>query len=270
MCPIAAPTVSQLQPILTTRFLVVTANPKRQRLLRHVLRSHGFQVLEGTPGDDLPASVAYDHPDLMLLDLAGLSDRPEETGDVVLALLRTLRALTSVPIVVLATEPHAPSAVATLNAGADEHLTWPIHTSELVSRIRAILRRVWSAGLRPGTRLADKTGEVIIDLTRRTVQVQGHTVILNAAEWRLLTVLGTHTGKVLTHEEILTLAFGTAYRGDVPYLRVMINRLRSKLDNHQSGTRGSVIRTHFGIGYELLVEPVPAREEASPTHAMGH
>lgn len=100
----------------------------------HALRSHAFRVLEGSVGEDLPASVAFHHPDLVLLDLAGIPARSREGPDAALALVRTASL---VPIVALATEPDAPTAAATLTAGADDYLTWPVHLGELISRIRA-------------------------------------------------------------------------------------------------------------------------------------
>jgi len=241
---------------LAARILVVTVNPKRRRLLMHVLRSHAFRVLEGSVGEDLPASVAFHHPDLVLLDLAGIPARSREGPDAALALVRALRAASVVPIVALATEPDAPTAAATLTAGADDYLTWPVHLGELISRIRAILRRVWGAWLPPGTRLVAREGTVVIDLARGVVQVEGRAVALNAVEWRVLTVLGRHVGQVLTHDEILCLAFGPAYRGDVPYLRVIVSRLRDKLRDGRHGSELAVLRTHFGIGYQLLAEAV--------------
>lgn len=236
--------------------LLVTAHHKRRRLLATVLRAHRFQVQEGPVGGSLLETVTSAPPELVVLDLpdagAGYGTGPEAG----LALLQALREQADVPVIVLATAATAPGPVAALQAGADDYLTWPVHVGELVSRMRAILRRVAWARDRRTTRLVAGGGAVIIDLDRRTVSVRGRPVELSPVEWRVLATLAANAGHVLTHDELLTRALGLTWRGDVQWLRVLISRLRRKLGGEEGVP--PVLHTRFGIGYLLVAEPSSA------------
>lgn len=251
---------------MPTRVLVVTANPKRCRALTTALRAHRFQVQEGPVGNNLLEAVASFCPDVVVLDLpdasAGYGPGPEAG----LVLLRGLHELGAVPVIVLATAPAAPGVVAALQAGADDYLTWPVHLGELVSRIRAIVRRVaWPRSSQGSQRLMAADGQVVIDLAQRTVSVRGQPVELSPVEWRVLATLAANVGRVLTHDELLTRAVGLTWRGDVQWLRVLISRLRRKL----GGMEGipPVVHTRFGVGYLLVAEPACGNGyEAAPAY----
>lgn len=249
-------------PGVPAQVLVATANRKRRRLLVTVLRAHAFLVHDDAVGGALLEAVAASRPDLVVLDLpdagAGYGPGPEAG----LALLRDLREQTAVPVIVLATAATAPDVVSALLAGADDYLTWPVHLGELVSRMRAVLRRVaWNRCAR-GRRLVAAEGQVVIDLARRAVWVRGRPVALSPMEWRVLATLAEDAGRVLPHDALLTRALGLSWRGDVPWLRVLLSRLRRKLGSAEGVP--PVVSTHWGIGYVLVADPDAAEPWPSP------
>lgn len=238
---------------MPVQVLVVAAHRKRRHLLTAVLRAHKFQVQEGPVGESLLESVASFRPDIVVLTLPDAGVGHGTGPEAGLALLRELREQAGVPVIVLATAAGAPGVVPALQSGADDYLTWPVHVGELVSRMRAILRRVARTGYGRGSRLVAGGGAVVIDLFRRTVSVRGRPVELSLVEWRVLATLAANAGRVLTHDELLTRALGLTWRGDVQWLRVLISRLRRKL----GGAEGipPVLHTRFGVGYLLIAEP---------------
>jgi two-component system KDP operon response regulator KdpE len=187
--------------------------------------------------------VAADRrPDVVLLDL-GL---PDLDG---IEVLRRLRAFSDVPVIVLTARDDQSEKVRSLDAGADDYVTKPFDTEELLARIRAALRRVPPAAtIPPVVRIAEL--ELEIDVARRLVTQDGKPVHLTRTELMLLEELMRHPGKLLTQEFLLHQVWGSGYGTESNYLRVYIAQLRKKLGD--DATRPRLIQTEPGIGYRWI------------------
>jgi two-component system, OmpR family, KDP operon response regulator KdpE len=220
--------------------LVVDDEPPIRRLLRASLTAQGYRVLEATTGRAAIASLDEDAPEVMLLDL-GL---PDADG---LEVIRRVRASGSkVPIIVLSSRGDERGKVQALDLGADDYVTKPFGMAELVARMRTALRhRVQSQGADP----VFESGDLLVDLTRRTVRVAGNEVKVSNKEWDILRLLVLNAGKVLTHRAIMKEVWGPTV--DVQYLRIYVRQLRQKLE--QDPERPEHIQTETGVGYRLRV-----------------
>jgi two-component system, OmpR family, KDP operon response regulator KdpE len=220
--------------------LVVDDEPPIRRFLRASLTAQGYRVLEATTGRAAIASLDEDAPEVMLLDL-GL---PDADG---LEVIRRVRASGSkVPIIVLSSRGDERGKVQALDLGADDYVTKPFGMAELVARMRAALRhRVQSQGADP----VFESGDLLVDLTRRTVRVAGNEVKVSNKEWDILRLLVLNAGKVLTHRAIMKEVWGPTV--DVQYLRIYVRQLRQKLE--QDPERPEHIQTETGVGYRLRV-----------------
>jgi two-component system KDP operon response regulator KdpE len=220
------------------RILVVDDEPPIRRFLRTSLVAQHYDVVEA---EDAPAALkvlATDAVDLLVLDL-GL---PGMDG---FELIRQLRAAGStVPIVVLSSRSDEQGKVRALDMGADDYVTKPFGTDELLARIRTALRhRLQQEGERP----IFTSGNLSVDLVRRVVSVRGAEVKLTPREYDLLRLLVGHAGKVLTHRLILRKVWGG--EGDIQYLRIYIRTLRQKIESDPEQPR--LILTEQGVGYRL-------------------
>jgi two-component system, OmpR family, KDP operon response regulator KdpE len=219
------------------RVLIVDDEPPIRRLLRMGLTAQGYQVLEASNGKAALELVAQ-NPDLVILDL-GL---PDVQG---LDLLRTMRARNEqVPIVVLSSRGDEAAKVAALDLGADDYVTKPFGTDELLARMRAALRHQLQVH---GERPVFRTGALAVDLVRRIVKVEDKEVKLSPKEYDLLRMLVQHAGKVLTHKFLLGELWDDLT--DAQYLRVYVRQLRQKIET--SPERPQYILTETGIGYRL-------------------
>jgi two-component system, OmpR family, KDP operon response regulator KdpE len=220
--------------------LVVDDEPPIRRFLRASLTAQGYRVLEATTGRAAIASLDEDAPEVMLLDL-GL---PDADG---LEVIRRVRASGSkVPIIVLSSRGDERGKVQALDLGADDYVTKPFGMAELVARMRTALRhRVQSQGADP----VFESGDLLVDLTRRTVRVAGDEVKVSNKEWDILRLLVLNAGKVLTHRAIMKEPWGPTV--DVQYLRIYVRQLRQKLE--QDPERPEHIQTETGVGYRLRV-----------------
>lgn len=233
--------------------LVVDDDHKILRLLRIELSAQGFQVLMAENGPDALEVVERQRPDIVLLDVI----MPGMDG---LEVLRRIRQTSGVPLILLTAKGTDSDKIAGLELGADDYIAKPFNPEELTARVRAVLRR---SQAREAPVNSDQLvcGNIVIDLTRRTVFVGGRPVVLSRTEWQLLQQLCANAGRVMLHEDLLSRTWGPEYRDDVQYLRVWISRLRQKLEEDPSEPR--YIRTVQGIGYVLdsstegqeLVEP---------------
>jgi two-component system KDP operon response regulator KdpE len=213
-----------------------------RKFVRVALESEGYRVSEAETGRKALAIAAEQPPELAILDL-GL---PDMDG---LELLGRFREWSSSPVIVLSARGQEKDKVAALDAGADDYLTKPFGAGELLARIRVALRH--AARLGPGAKTEAKftVGELSVDLAARRV-FRGETEVrLTPIEYRLLTVLVQHAGKVLTHRFLLKEVWGPGHAEEVHYLRVFMAGLRRKLEVEPSQPR--YLLTEQGVGYRL-------------------
>jgi len=219
--------------------LVIDDEPQMRRLLRVTLEANGYRVFDAATGQDGVAQAAQRRPDVVLLDL-GLPDL--EGAEV----LKRLREWSRVPVIILSVRDREDDKVAALDAGADDYVTKPFNSAELLARLRTALRHVQPQG-------ADaifRSGDLEMDLSKRVVLKNGAEVRLTPIEYSLLRVLVTHAGKVLTHRQLLTEVWGVKAVEQTHYLRVHIAHLREKIEDNPS--RPELIITEPAIGYRLL------------------
>lgn len=220
------------------RVLVVDDELAIRRFLRTVLSAHGHKVFEAANGQEAIQAAAAHKPDLILLDL-GL---PDLDG---IEVIRQLREWTETPIIVVSVRGQENEKVAALDAGADDYLTKPFGTGELLARMRVALRHSVSSRAEPIIEI----GDLKIDLARRLVTIGGAEISLTPTEYKLLSVLARHAGKVLTHRHLLREVWGPGYEDEIHLLRVHISNLRSKIE--PDPTRPYYIQTEPGVGYRL-------------------
>lgn len=224
--------------------LVVDDDHKILRLLRTTFAPE-YQVVQAERGPDALEILERQRPDLMVLDLI----MPGMDG---FEVLKRVRESSGIPVILLTAKGTDTDKIQGLELGADDYLAKPFNPEELSARARALLRRAQARETpTEGDRL--DCGDIVIDLTRRTVSVKGKTVVLSRTEWQLLQQLCSNAGRVMLHEDLLIRTWGPEYRNDVQYLRVWISRLRQKLEENPGEPR--YIRTVQGIGYILEAGP---------------
>ena len=207
-----------------------------------VLEGEGYDVIEAEDASSALRAAAADRPDLIILDL-GLPD-----GDGI-EVIQRVREWSAVPILVLSVRDQEREKVRALDAGADDYLTKPFGTAELLARMRAALRRAAGSKDEPVV----VVGDLVVDLARRRVTVSGREVHLTATEYALLKTLALNAGKVLTHGQLLRAVWGPGYEDAVHLLRVNMSNLRRKIEPDPVKPRYLV--TEPGVGYRLREEP---------------
>jgi two-component system, OmpR family, KDP operon response regulator KdpE len=218
--------------------LIVDDEPQIRRLLRVVLEGENYQVQEAENGQQGLTEIANRRPAIILLDL-GL---PDMEG---LEVLKRLREWSEAPVLVLSVRDDEQSKVAALDSGAEDYVTKPFSTAELLARLRAAQRKT-----RPEEEVSIfKSGNLIVDLTARVVKHAGHEIKLTATEYALLRLFVRHPGRVLTHRYILREIWGPKSEEHRQYLRVYVTHLRQKIE--PDPTKPSLIRTEPGIGYRF-------------------
>lgn len=221
--------------------LIIDDEVQIRRLLRVALEAENYQVYESETGQQGLAEIAARRPSVILLDL-GL---PDMDG---LQVLKRLREWSEAPVVILTVRDDETGKVAALDAGADDYVTKPFGTPELLARLRAAQRKT-----RPEEEVAVfKTGDLVVDLTARVVTRGGHAVKLTATEYALLRLFVRHVGRVLTHRYILREIWGPKSEEHRQYLRVYVTHLRQKIEPDPTHPR--LIKTEPGIGYRF--EPI--------------
>ncbi|BAN26625.1 two-component system response regulator KdpE [Caballeronia insecticola] len=220
--------------------LIVEDDPQIRRFVRSTLQSNDVEVVEADTGRAGLREIATRQPDLVVLDL-GL---PDTDG---IDVIRELRGWTQVPVIVLSARSSEAMKVSALDAGADDYLTKPFGVSELLARVRAQLRRTTRA-LEEAP--AVSFGEIVVDLARREVTRAGQPVRLTPTEYRLLSVLMRHAGRVLTHRQLLRDVWGPAQVDNAHYLRVYMGHLRQKLEKDPA--QPEHIITETAVGYRLM------------------
>lgn len=221
------------------RVLVVDDEAPIRRYLRAALGAQGLTVYESASGLEAITAVLNHRPDIIILDL-GL---PDIDG---IEVTRRLREWSQTPIIILSVREAEQDKIAALDAGADDYLTKPFGTGELLARMRVALRKQASSPNEP----VFQTGGLSVDFSRRVVMVNDREVQLTPTEYDLLKVLATHAGKVITHRQLLRQVWGEGYE-DMHILRVNISNLRGKLEPDPS--RPTYIHTEPGVGYRLKV-----------------
>ncbi|HRF50486.1 MAG TPA: response regulator transcription factor [Anaerolineales bacterium] len=221
--------------------LVIDDEPQILRALRTILTEKHFHVTTASRGEEGLALAAANPPDIVILDL-GL---PDLDGTRVCA---RLREWTQIPIIVLSVRDGEMDKVAALDHGADDYLTKPFGIEELLARVRVALRH--AAQTRAEKATVIRVGDLVIDLANHFVTRGGEQVKLTATEFKLLAYLAANTGRVLTHQSILTRVWGEAEANHVEYLRVFMRQLRKKLEPEPD--RPQILVTEPGIGYRFL------------------
>ncbi len=225
-----------------TTVLVIDDEIQIRRLVRVSLEANGYRVLEAPTGKEGIAETAQHRPDIVLLDL-GLPDLDGVT------VLKRLREWSRVPVVVLSVRDREEDKIAALDNGADDYVTKPFSTGELLARLRVAQRHA-----QPATDAAVfRSGHLEVDLTARVVTVNGKEVRLTATEYSLLRLFVQHAGKVLTHRQILREVWGPTYVEQTHYLRVYMAHLREKLEANPA--QPELFLTEPGVGYRLRGSP---------------
>ena len=219
--------------------LVVEDEPQMRRFIRASLTSHGYRIVEAELAAEAMRLATSHNPDLVLLDL-GLPD-----GDG-LTLTRELRGWSKVPILVVSARGREEDKVEALDAGADDYLTKPFGVNELLARMRVALRHARTA---EGSTPVLEFGDLRVDFARREVTTYGTLVHLTPIEFKLLSLLANHAGKVLTHRHILKEVWGPAQASRTHYVRVHMAELRKKIEREPARPRWLV--TEPGVGYRL-------------------
>jgi two-component system KDP operon response regulator KdpE len=219
--------------------LVVDDEPQIRRLLALTLEANGYRTVSAVAGQEGLVLAAQHRPELVVLDL-GL---PDISGQEV---LRRLREWSDVPVIILSVQDDENGKVAALDGGADDYVTKPFNTAELLARLRVALRHK----SKPDQAAVFQSGRLVMDLAARRVTAAGREVKLTATEYSLLRLLVRHAGKVLTHRQILREVWGQGHDEDTHYLRVYIAHLREKIEADAS--RPTLITTEPGVGYRLV------------------
>lgn len=220
--------------------LVIDDEVQMRRLLRRILEQEGYKVLPSETGKEGLARAGTDRPDVIVLDL-GL---PDMDG---LEVLKELRSWSSIPVLILSVREAEETIVHALDGGADDYLTKPFRTGELLARVRALLRHRTSGQ-------EDQvfvSGDFTVDLPARTVVVRGQPVRLTPTEYTLLALFVKNAGKVLTHSYVLREVWGPTFAEETQYLRVFIGQLRKKIERDPATPR--ILLTEAGVGYRLAV-----------------
>ncbi|MDR3589457.1 MAG: response regulator [Negativicutes bacterium] len=218
--------------------LIVDDEPQIRKLLKVSLEAHGYQLYEATTGQDGINLAAMHRPELAIVDL-GLPDM--DGRDVVLR----IREWSQMPIIVLTVRDQEQGKIETLDAGADDYLTKPFSVGELMARMRVALRRAVTQESEPIVTI----GDLVIDLTRRSVTVRKQEVRLTPTEYEILKILARYPGRVITHNQLLKSVWGNAASDDTHYIRIYIGQLRRKIE--QDPAQPQYIITESGVGYRL-------------------
>jgi len=230
-------TESHIKPKIV---LLVEDEAQIRRLLRVCLERNGYQVIEAATGQEGIDQAITHQPDLVLLDL-GLPD-----GDGI-AVLQRIREWSAVPILVVSVREHEANKIQALDCGANDYITKPFSTGELLARLRVVQRYTQQAP----NRTIFTSGELQVDLAARSVKVRGRTIRLTVTEYSLLHLLIQHAGKVLTHSQLLREVWGSQEEQKTGPLRVYMGYLREKLEADPA--RPKLLLTEPGVGYRLAL-----------------
>jgi len=222
------------------KILIIDDEPQIRRLLRITLEANNYRVFEEATAKDGQISITMNFPDVVLLDI-GLPDRDG------LTLLKQLRDWSTVPILVLTVHDDELMKIEALDNGADDYITKPFNTGELLARIRVAIRHSHKIDESP----VFSSGPLWLDMNNRIVRIDGEEVKLTLTEYNLLTLMVRNAGKVLTHSYISREVWGNPYADNAQALRVHIAQLRKKIERNPSVPE--LLITEPGVGYRLKV-----------------
>jgi two-component system, OmpR family, KDP operon response regulator KdpE len=218
---------------------VIDDEPQIRRFVKAGLELHGYSVIEAETGLAGLNAVTYSRPDLIILDL-GL---PDMHG---VEVLNTIRSWSNIPLIVLSVEADEEQTVRLLRAGADDYMVKPFGMAELAARCEAALRRYHKATDKDPV---VRTGSVTIDLVSRAVTLDGRQITLTRQEYRLLHLLSSNLGLVITHNQLIKEIWGKPSPENIQYLRTLVRKLRQKLEVDPSQPK--LLISESGVGYRL-------------------
>jgi two-component system KDP operon response regulator KdpE len=224
------------------KILVVDDEPRMVHLIGMNLKLEGFEVISAPDGYQALEKVTKEMPDIVLLDIM----MPDMNG---FETLKRIREISSVPVIFLSVKAAEPDRVRGLDLGADDYITKPFSPRELVSRVKAVLRRVEPENAVKKTEIK-VDDELTIDFDQRRVIVRGKEVRLRATEYRLLYQLVTNAGKLMSHETLLSRVWGPEYQDEDQYVRLYITYLRQKIEKDPKNPR--YILSERGLGYRFV------------------
>jgi two-component system, OmpR family, KDP operon response regulator KdpE len=219
--------------------LLIEDEPKIRRFLRAGFEIHGFYVLDAENGADGLKTATFNSPDLIILDLA----LPDLHGTEV---LERLRSWSNVPVIILSVVSNEDEKVRLLQAGADDYVVKPFGMAELLARSEAALRRYFKTATENPVVMA---GPLSIDLVNRTVLLNKSQIRLTRKEYRLLHILATHVGLVVTHDHLLKEIWSGNQHENIQYLRILVRKLRQKIEIDPNDPH--LLVTESGVGYRL-------------------
>jgi two-component system KDP operon response regulator KdpE len=219
--------------------LIIDDEAPIRKLLEITLQSNDYDVLQAATAKEGIIKAATHPPDLIILDL-GL---PDEDGHTV---LKKLREWFTNPVIILSVQSNEEDIIKALDNGANDYLTKPFRTGELLARIRSAIRGSINEESSPVIRC----GDLLIDLTSRTVKKNNETIKLTSTEYALFAMFVKNEGKVLTHQHLLREIWGPGYINQSQYLRVFIAQLRKKIETDPN--RPEYIVTESGVGYRFV------------------
>ncbi len=221
------------------KVLIVDDEPQIRRILKPSLMAEGYEVISAATGKEALERFRTRAPDIIVLDL-GLPDM--DGKDIV----KIIRATSSVPILILSARELETEKVIALDLGANDYVNKPAAIGELMARIRAALRH---SGNTQSLKTKLQVGSLTIDAITHVASSNGQPLKLTPKEFDLLLFLMRFAGRVITHQQILTTVWGPSHTEDAQYLRVLIRRLREKIEDDPSDPK--TIQTESGIGYRL-------------------
>lgn len=229
---------------IRSKILIVEDEYRISNFMGAVLSSHNYDIVTASTGREAMSMISSHCPDLVILDL-GL---PDMDG---MDVIRSIREWTTLPVIVVSARMHERDKVAALDAGADDYITKPFGTSELLARIRTALRhtRTGSASDSISPSGLFTTGRLTIDYNKHHVLVDGENVHLTQNEYKIVSLLGKNAGKVMTYDAILRELWGPAARGNNQVLRVHMANIRRKIEKNPA--EPEFIFTEVGVGYRM-------------------
>lgn len=221
--------------------LIADDDPQLVRALRITLAAHGYEVIAAPDGVAAVALAAKENPDIVMVDLG----MPRLDG---IQVIEALRGWSGAPIIVVSGRTGSTDKVEALDAGADDYVSKPFQIDELLARLRALSRRTGAASTAPVVSF----GDIVIDLSTKTVTRAGERVHLTPTEWRILEFLARNPGALVTRQALLKDIWGTEQVADTGYLRLYMSQLRKKLETDPA--RPAHLLTESGMGYRLVVD----------------
>jgi two-component system, OmpR family, KDP operon response regulator KdpE len=228
-----------MMPKAANTILIIDDEPQIRRFVKAGLEHSGYSVSEAENGAAGLNAVAHSRPDLIILDL-GL---PDMSG---VEILDRMRSWSNVPVIVLSVEVEEEQKVRLLRGGADDYVIKPFGIAELAARCEAALRRYHRAAYKDPL---VRTGPLTVDLVSRVVTLNGRPMTLTRQEYRLLHLLASHIGLVITHNQLIKEIWGNSSPDNVQYLRTLVRRLRQKLEADPSQPK--LLISESGVGYRL-------------------